>query len=105
MNKHALKSEGEIGSIDDHPYDELPELTDELEALGTWRDGEREVSRDEALAAMRKRLGRPRKDKPKHKVTLRLDQDVVAKLKADGPGWQTRANEALRAALALADEQ
>lgn len=28
--------------------------------------------------------------------SIRLDQDVVAKFKATGPGWQSRINEVLR---------
>lgn len=32
----------------------------------------------------------------KAQVTFRLDRDVVQALRASGPGWQTRANEALR---------
>ena len=34
----------------------------------------------------------------KRQVTLRLDPDVLAKFRATGHGWQTRINEALRAA-------
>ena len=29
-------------------------------------------------------------------VSLRLDRDVLERFKADGPGWQTRINDALR---------
>jgi uncharacterized protein (DUF4415 family) len=29
-------------------------------------------------------------------VSIRLDQDVIAKFKATGPGWQSRINEVLR---------
>ena len=49
------------------------------------------------------KLGRPPlpdTDK-KHRVTLYLDPDIIARLKADGKGWQTRANAALRKALGL----
>ena len=35
----------------------------------------------------------------KTRVTLRLDADVVSRLREDGPGWQTRANSALRQAV------
>lgn len=49
----------------------------------------------------RARGGRPRAENPKQQVTLRLDPDVVERLKADGPGWQTRANAALRKAVGL----
>jgi uncharacterized protein (DUF4415 family) len=40
-------------------------------------------------------------DQRKQRVTLYLDPDVLARLKADGKGWQTRANAALRKALGL----
>ena len=46
---------------------------------------------------MRKNVGgRPRSANPKVPVSIRLDQDVLAKLKASGPGWQSRVNEMLR---------
>ena len=49
------------------------------------------------------KLGRPALDAHarKHRVTLYLDPDILAALKADGKGWQTRANAALRKALNL----
>lgn len=46
------------------------------------------------------RRGRP-KGQSKTQVTLRLDNDVVAKLRAAGDGWQTRVNGLLRAAIGL----
>ena len=46
--------------------------------------------------------GRPKSDSPKISTTLRLDPDVVARFKADGPGWQSRMNAALRRAAGLA---
>ena len=56
-----------------------------------------------ALAeAMRRNIGgRPKSDAPKIPVSLRLDRAVVAKFKKDGPGWQSRMNEALRKAAGL----
>lgn len=56
-----------------------------------------------ALAdAMRKNIGgRPKAENPKVAISLRLDQDVVARFKASGPGWQTRMNRALRDAAGL----
>ena len=36
------------------------------------------------------------KANPKAATTIRFDADVVAALKATGPGWQTRANDLLR---------
>lgn len=47
-----------------------------------------------AKPAMRR--GRPLGSGSKVQVTMRLDIDVVEKLKATGAGWQTRANDALR---------
>ncbi len=53
-----------------------------------------------ALAAkLRKNVGgRPRLTNPKVPVSIRLDQDVVAKFKATGAGWQSRINAVLREA-------
>lgn len=49
------------------------------------------------------KLGRPPlpEAERKQRVTLHLDPDVLAALKAQGKGWQTRANAALRRALDL----
>ena len=47
--------------------------------------------------AMRKNLGgRPKSKNAKVPVSIRLDQDVVAKFKATGLGWQSRINDVLR---------
>ncbi|ADO42392.1 BrnA antitoxin family protein [Ketogulonicigenium vulgare] len=45
--------------------------------------------------------GRPKSDNPKVAVSLRLDQDVIEKFKAAGPGWQSRMNKALREAAGV----
>jgi uncharacterized protein (DUF4415 family) len=45
------------------------------------------------------RSGRPA-GSDKQLVSIRLDKDVVEKVKAGGPGWQTRINAALRRARA-----
>ena len=42
------------------------------------------------------RRGRPLGSGTKVQVTMRIDADVLAQLKATGKGWQTRANDALR---------
>jgi uncharacterized protein (DUF4415 family) len=39
--------------------------------------------------------GRPKAEKTKVPVTMRLEPDVLAYFKATGPGWQTRMGEAL----------
>jgi len=50
---------------------------------------------------VRGRMYRPIK-KP---VTMRLDADVIAWLKEDGRGYQTKANALLRKEMVRADEQ
>ena len=55
------------------------------------------------LVDLLRRQGRPPlpEEDRKTRVTLYLDPDVLARLRADGKGWQTRANSALRRALGL----
>ena len=43
--------------------------------------------------------GRPRKAVTRPMVSLRMDPDVLAALRATGPGWQTRVNALLREAV------
>jgi uncharacterized protein (DUF4415 family) len=50
--------------------------------------------------AQRRGRGRPAGSGTKEQVAIRLDHDVLAALRATGPGWQTRVNDALREALA-----
>lgn len=76
--------------IQPEEYDELPELTDEDLARGVAMFNREPVKR-----------GRPPVAAPKKSVTLRLDEDVVSHFRAQGPGWQTKINEALRKAAKL----
>ena len=56
----------------------------------------------ELANTMRKKVaGRPRSENPKIPVSIRLSPEVVAHFKADGPGWQTRIDEALRKAAGV----
>lgn len=48
-----------------------------------------------------KTRGRPRLANTKQPVKLRLDPEVIEGFRAQGPGWQSRMNEALRVALGL----
>ena len=57
------------------------------------------VEVDPRLAEFLRKERATRKACPKTRVTLRLDDDVLARLREDGPGWQTRANYVLRRAL------
>jgi uncharacterized protein (DUF4415 family) len=67
-------------------------------------DGEGEFNFDRATswAEYRRTAGRPPLDplQVKERITIRLDKDVLSKLRATGPGWQTRINEILRKAVA-----
>jgi len=47
------------------------------------------------------RRGRPPADTPKVAVSMRLDRDLLDRLKEGGRGWQTRANAMLREKLDL----
>lgn len=47
------------------------------------------------VAAYRKR-GRPAGAVTKEQVAIRFDREVLAAFRADGPGWQTRMNDALK---------
>lgn len=53
----------------------------------------------ETAAAIRRYRGQrgPQKSPTKELISLRVDRDVVAAYRATGQGWQTRANDALRA--------
>ena len=54
------------------------------------------------FATVKVQRGRPLSAQTKVSTTLRLDPDVIAAFKADGPGWQSRMNDALRPAAGLA---
>ena len=69
--------------------DDAPELTDEWFEKADLKFGDRVIRR-----------GRP-PGSTKRLVSLRLDEAVIAAFSADGPGWQTRINEALRKAAGL----
>jgi uncharacterized protein (DUF4415 family) len=69
LNRLEKMPENEIDTSD------IPEWTDEM-----W------------ARAVRGRMYRP----VKRAVSLRLDADVIAWLKKDGKGYQTRANQVLR---------
>ncbi len=80
---------------------EAPEATDNELAQARPFSGAFPTLAD---ATHRNMGGRPRTENPKIAVSLRLDQDVVARFKASGPGWQTRMNRALREAAGLSAE-
>jgi uncharacterized protein (DUF4415 family) len=60
-----------------------------------------EVLPPQVIAQFKNKGGRPRIENPKQAVKLRIDADVLAKLRESGPGWQTRINGILRAAVSV----
>lgn len=59
-----------------------------------------EVFPDQAENIRRNR-GRPPLESPKQQVTLRIDADVLERLRASGKGWQGRVNDVLKKAVGL----
>lgn len=58
----------------------------------------------EALFKPAKKVAAPAVERPaipnsKEMVSIRLDSDVLAFFQDDGPGWQDRINDALRAVM------
>ena len=82
----ALKvSEQEAGYVwDGQDLDERPATPDEL-AHGL---------------ALARKPGRPADSGVKEQVAIRLDRDILEAFRAQGQGWQTRINQALRCYLA-----
>jgi len=50
-------------------------------------------------AFVRRGRGRPKSATTKEQISVRLDPDVLAALRAAGPGWQSQINVLLRQAL------
>jgi len=82
---NAKLNSGDNGWIDP---DDAPTLDGAFFDRAEVRDGETLVRR-----------GRPKSDSPKRQVTLRLDGDIIDAFKADGAGWQSRINDALKDAI------
>jgi uncharacterized protein (DUF4415 family) len=88
-NKRAIATD--LKKLDAHmvqpsEYEDAPELTGEQLAAADVYEGGKLVRR-----------GRPPSPHRKIPVKVRLDPELVAKLRASGAGWQTRINDALRA--------
>lgn len=73
----------DLGRVDAHEiqqaeYEEIPELSDEVIALGTLKSGERTIySYSNEL------------------ITLHLPAEIFERWVATGPGWQTRMSKLL----------
>lgn len=83
--------------------DDAPELTEEFFRHAEVRVGGKLVrSASGYLRNGKVRVGRPTHgETPKRQVTLRLDPEIIERFRADGPGWQSRINAALRKAAGL----
>lgn len=62
---------------DDAPDLTSPELAAKLNAATVRRD-------------------RPKLESPKELTSIRIDADILARLRESGPGWQSRINDILR---------
>lgn len=58
-----------------------------------------EILPKDVVSAVQRYRGQrgPQKAPTKELISLRVDREVLAAYRATGPGWQIRANEALRA--------
>lgn len=90
----ALDIEKELAAIEADAGHPIPGLRQSLEQL---KAGEFAAVHTPEQIAGYKKLGRPPKANPKVLINIRVDPDILEALKASGPGWQTRANDLLRA--------
>lgn len=86
-----------------NPYlvdDENPALTEEQ--LASLRSASEVLPPELYAKLVARQPGQrgPQKAPTKVPVTLRLDRDVVEAFKAEGAGWQTRINSALKKIVA-----
>jgi uncharacterized protein (DUF4415 family) len=91
-NKRSIASD--LDKVDAHvitpeEYEEIPELDDDFFERADYYEGSKLVRR-----------GRPRSEHPKVPISIRLSEDVLARFKAGGPGWQSRIDAALKEWLA-----
>ena len=84
------KKEDIIGASAIDPDEAKPELDEDWFKEADAYVGDRLVRR-----------GRPKSEKPKRAVSLRLDADVIEWFRGTGRGWQTRINQELRKAAGL----
>ena len=70
--------------------DDAPHLTKEFFDNAEIREAGRLV-----------RAGRTRTEPPREQISVRLDVEVLARLREHGPGWQSQMNPLLRQALGL----
>ena len=86
------KSSGKKKWIDP---DDAPLLTEGMVKDAEYFEGDRFIRRGR---------GRPKLNKPKEQINIRLDADILARLRQNGPGWQTKVNQMLRVSLGLSND-
>ena len=64
-----------------------------------WARARPAIEVDPELVEWSLRTRGKQKAPTKEKVTIRLDTDIVARLRESGKGWQTRLNDTLRKAV------
>ncbi len=69
---------------------------DALITAAALADPDAQPLTDAEWALVKPMRGRPAVAHPKKVISMRLDDDVVAALRASGKGWQTRVNQLLR---------
>ena len=82
----------QAGSVDWIDPDDAPALTVAMLGKAEVFDGN---------AFARRGRGRPKSAAAKEQISVRLDPDVVAKLREAGPGWKSQIILLLRQALGL----
>lgn len=75
---------------------ENPEWTDDdFKRARPGKEFLREALGEEAAQAILKPRGRPKAEKTKTQISLRLDESTIEAWRATGRGWQTRMAEQL----------
>lgn len=87
-----MRAKRSAGSTEWADPDDAPELTAATLASAEVFEGDR---------FLRRGAGRPKAAVTKEQINVRLDPDVLARLREGGPGWQSRINAILRKALSL----
>ena len=79
--------------------DYIPDLGDVCLKHAAIMHGDKVIR--EATGTLQRVNGRPKLANPKQLVSLRLDAVLLDKLRASGPGWQSRVNAMLREAVGV----
>lgn len=94
MNAKHVKSDPTLIDPDD-----APAWTEDQLARAELAVGGKVIR--EAKGTLTRPRGRPKLASPKQQVSVRLDADLLAALRATGPRWQAKMNAELRKALGL----